>query len=133
MPLSPAPVMLEKSVSMICRTIIAMLGLLAMPALLLAQNETITIKSHSRGGSNQPSQWAFLSGELDGQHVVLQCLLSHDDCKELARGQYEIERLLEDEGSYPNCPNVDLFRLGADRWKEEPLGEYCMRNGRNGR
>ena len=115
------------------RTIVLLCVLTAAPTLLLAQNETIVIKSHSRSSDGPPAKWAFVYGELDGQHVVLQCLLSHDDCKELAKGQYEIDRLLEEQSSYPKCQNVDLFRLGADRSKEEPLGEYCMRNGRSGR
>ena len=58
-------------------------------------------------------------------------MLSHADCKELPRGEYDIERLLEGEGSYPNCPNVDLYRVGADSFKEEPLGEYCVLREKN--
>jgi len=108
------------------RRIVLLLGVLTMAASLCAQNETITIKSHSRGGKSTPPDRAFLNGELDGQPVVLWCVLSHSDCKELPRGEYNIERLLGGEGSYKNCPNVDLYRLGANSFQEEPLGEYCL-------
>ena|SRR5271165_1158665 len=106
--------------------IVVLLGFLTIPALLYSQHETITIKSHSRGGKNTAPERAFLYGELNGQPAVLQCLLSHSDCKELPRGQYEIERLIEDEASYKGCANVDLYRIGADRSREEPLGEHCL-------
>ncbi len=106
---------------------ILLLGFLAIPALLCAQHETITIKGRSRGGKSSPGDRALLYGDLDGHSVVLQCVLAHDDCKELPRGQYEIDRLIDGEGSYKDCPNVDIYRVGADRSKEEPLGEYCLR------
>jgi len=99
-----------------------------MPALLFAQHETITVKSRSRSGTSAAGDRALLHADLDGQAVVLECVLSHDDCKELPRGEYEIDRLLDGEGSYRNCPNVDIYRMGADRSKEEPLGEYCLRD-----
>ena len=106
--------------------IIVLLAFVAMSASLSAQSETITIKRHARSGKNPPGEFAVLYGELDGNAVVLQCVLSHADCKELPTGQYNIERLLEGEGSYKNCPNVDLYRPGADSFQEEPLGEYCL-------
>ena len=108
--------------------IVVMVAVLAMSSPLYGQHETITIKSHSRSGKagSADRAYLYLYADLDGRAVVLQCVLSHDDCKELARGEYNIERLLEGEGSYPNCPNVDLYRLGADSFKEEPLGEYCL-------
>ena len=108
------------------RQLIVLFGLLAITQSVSAQNETIMIKSHSRSGKNPGGDVVLLHGELDGNRVMLQCVLSHSDCKELPRGQYNIERLLEDEGSYPNCPNVDIYRLGADSSTEEPLGEYCL-------
>lgn len=108
------------------RKIVVLMGAVAMTSLLCAQSDTITIKRHSRGGKNPPGGLAFLYGELDGQAVILRCVLSHSDCKELPRGDYNIERLLEGEGSYKNCSNVDIFRPGADSFKEEPLGEYCL-------
>ena len=108
------------------RQIVVLMALLAVTPPLCAQHETITIMSHSRGGKAGAADRAFLYGELDGHAVVLQCVLSHDDCKELPKGEYNIERLLEGEGSYRDCPNVDLYRLGADSFKEEPLGEYCL-------
>jgi hypothetical protein len=103
---------------------IVLLGILAITTSLFAQNETITIQSHSK---SPDSDVALLYGELDGNRVVLRCALSHSDCKELTKGRYNIERLLQGEGSYPNCPNVDIYRLGADSSMEEPLGEYCLR------
>ena len=103
---------------------IVLLGMLTIATTVFAQNETITIKSHSRAGKN--GDVALLYGELEGNRVVLRCALSRGDCKELPNGQYDIERLLLGEGSYPNCPNVDIYRLGADAFKEEPVGEYCL-------
>ncbi len=115
---------------LLLRRIVLLLGLVATATSLLAQNETLTVKSHSRGGKNPPNGLAFLYGDLDGRAVVLQCLLSHADCKELSRGQYSLERLLDGEGSYKNC-SVDVYRLGANSSKEEPLGEYCLRHEQN--
>ncbi len=109
------------------RNIILLLGFLAVPGLLCAQHEMITIKGHSRGGKNSAGDRAFLYADLDGHSVVLQCVLAHADCKELSRGQYEIDRLIDGEGSYKGCSNVDIYRIGAERSKEEPLGEYCLR------
>lgn len=111
---------------MLRKSNIVLLAILAMSISLSAQTESITIKSHTRGGKSTPPDLAFLRGEMEGKAVLLQCVLSHSDCKELPRGEYNIERLLEGEGSYPNCPNVDIYRLGADSFKEEPLGEYCL-------
>ncbi|MFZ0794813.1 MAG: hypothetical protein WAM65_13650 [Candidatus Korobacteraceae bacterium] len=104
-----------------------MLGFLVMPALLCAQHETITIKGSSRGSKNSAGDRVFVYGDLEGHSVVLRCVLAHSDCKELPRGEYEIDRLLDGEGAYKDCPNVDIYRIGAERSKEEPLGEYCMR------
>ena len=114
------------------RNVILLLGFVVMPALLCAQHEMITIKGHSRGGAtggkSSAGDRAFLYGDLDGRPVVLQCVLSHADCRELPRGQYEIDRLIVgEEGAYKGCPNVDIYRVGAERSKEEPLGEYCLR------
>jgi len=109
----------------LCR-IVLLLGVVIIATSLWAQNETIAIKSHTRGGKSTPPDRAFLHGELDGQPVTLWCVLSHSDCKELSPGEYNIERLLLGEGSYKNCPNVDIYRLGANSFKEDPLGEYCL-------
>jgi hypothetical protein len=109
------------------RKIAVLIGAMAMTSLVCAQSDTITVQRHSRGGKNPAGGLALLYGELDGRAVLLQCVLSHADCKELPAGEYNIERLLEGEGSYKGCPNVDLYRLGADSFKEEPLGEYCLR------
>ncbi len=108
------------------RAMTVLLGLMAISTSVFAQSETITIKGHSRRGKS-PGEIALLSGELeDGDSVVLRCVLSHTDCRELAKGQYNIERLLDGEGSYPNCSNVDIYRLGKNSFQEEPLGEYCL-------
>jgi len=107
------------------REMTVLLGLMAISTVAFAQSETITIRGHSRRG-NPPGQVALLSAELDGDSVVLRCVLSHADCKELPKGQYNIERLLDGEGSYPGCSNVDIFRLGRNSFQEEPLGEYCL-------
>ena len=112
------------------RRIVLLLGLVAVSTLLFAQNETLTITGHARGGKNPPNGLAFLYGDLEGRSVVLQCALSHADCKELPRGQYSLERLIDGEGSYKNC-SVDVYRLGADSSKELPLGEYCLRHEQN--
>jgi len=106
--------------------IAVLVAALAVTPLLYGQHETITIERHSRGGKNPPGGVALLYGNLDGQQVVLRCTLSHDDCKELSKGEYNIERLLLGEGSYKDCPNVDIYRLGADSFQEQPLGEYCL-------
>jgi hypothetical protein len=116
---------LEMAMILRFRGIALLLGAVSIAASLSAQNETITIKRHARGGKNPPGKLALLYGDLDGYSVVLQCELSHADCKELPPGEYNIERLLDGEGSYKNC-SVDIYRLGADSFKEEPLGEYCL-------
>lgn len=53
-------------------------------------------------------------------------MLSRTDCVWLGPGQYEIARLKPGQGSYQNCSSVNIYRLGADRLKEKPLGEYCL-------
>jgi hypothetical protein len=105
---------------------IFLLALLGVVPLLAAQNETITIESRSRGGSYPLGDRAFLHSKIDGEPYDLECVLSHADCVWLSPGQYEIARLILDEGSYKNCSNVDIYRLGANRLKEKPLGEYCL-------
>jgi hypothetical protein len=106
--------------------IVLLFGLLSIATPLLAQSETITIKRHTRGGKNPPNSLALLYGNMDGRSVVLQCVVSHSDCKELPQGDYSLERLLQGEGSYKNCSNVDIYRLGSGSAQEDPLGEYCL-------
>jgi hypothetical protein len=106
--------------------IVLLLAVVAIAIPLFAQSETITIKRHTRGGKNPPNSLALLYGDLDGRSVVLQCVLSHSDCKELPQGDYSLERLLQGEGTYKNCSNVDVYRLGSGSAQEEPLGEYCL-------
>ena len=102
--------------------IAVLIGVLVAGPTLYAQHESIVIKSSKRPAADRVA----LYGRLDGHPVALQCMASHSDCKELPRGEYNIERLLEGEGSYKGCPNVDIYRLGGDSFKEEPLGEYCL-------
>jgi hypothetical protein len=90
------------------------------------ENEKITIERRSRGGKSLLGDRAFLYSKIDGEPYVLECVLSHSDCVELPPNQYEIARLVTGEGSYKNCPNVDVYRIGANRLKEKPLGEYCL-------
>ncbi len=113
------------------RNFVLLVGVLATATALSAQNETITIKRHTRSGKNASRTVALLYGDLDGRPAVLRCVLSHADCKELPPGEYDIERLLDGEGSYDGCPNVDIYHLGADSSQEEPLGEYCLLEPKN--
>lgn len=113
------------------RKLVLLIGVLAVATPVFAQNETITVKRHARNSKKASGAVAFLYGELDGQPAVLRCVLSHADCKELAPGQYDIERLLDGEGSYEGCLNVDIYRLGADSSQEQPLGEYCLLEPKN--
>jgi hypothetical protein len=122
------------------KTILALLGLVAVASLLFAQNEKIKIKNSSqthdypnldldssRAVQYLPGDRVFLDADLGKDSVVLVCYVSHDDCVTLSPGDYEIARLIPGEGSYKSCPNVDIYRIGADRLKEKPLGEYCLR------
>jgi hypothetical protein len=104
------------------RGILVLMSVLAASSELLAQHETILIKSSKRPATDR----VVLYGELNGQRVALQCMAAREYCKELPHGEYNIERLLEGEGSYKGCANVDLYRPGADSFKEAPLGEYCL-------
>ncbi len=102
---------------------------LAISPLLSAQNERITITHQSSYGGKKSvlNAYALLSAKLgDDDQVLLTCELSHEDCIQLALGQYEIARLIPGEGSYKDCHNVDIYRIGANRLKEKPLGEYCL-------
>jgi hypothetical protein len=99
---------------------------LAVAPSMSAQNEKITIEKATRGGKYPLGDRAFLYSKIDGEPYVLECELSHADCAELSPGEYEIARLIRGEGSYQNCPNVDIYRSGANRLKEKPLGEYCF-------
>jgi hypothetical protein len=121
------------------RMILALLGLVAVSSSLLAQNEKIKIKN-----SSQPNVYpnldldslravqellgdrVFLEADLGKDSVALTCYVSHYDCVALRPGDYEVARLIPGEGSYKGCANVDIYRIGADRLKEKPLGEYCL-------
>jgi hypothetical protein len=102
---------------------------LAISPLLSAQNERITITGQSSYGGKKSvlNAYALLCAKLgDDDQVLLTCELSHEDCIQLALGQYEIARLIPGEGSYKDCSNIDIYRIGANRLKEKPLGEYCL-------
>jgi len=105
---------------------ILLLAFLAVAPLMSAQNEKITIERVARGGKSLLADRAFLYSKIGGEPYVLECVLSQSNCTELSPGQYEIARLIPSEGSYKNCPNVDIYRVGTDRLKDKPLGEYCL-------
>jgi len=107
---------------------VLLLVLLAVAPLVSAQNERITIEKSTWGGKYPLGDRAFLDSKIDGEPYVLECELSRTDCAELSPGEYEIARLIPGEGSYKKCPksNVDIYRVGANRLKEKPLGEYCL-------
>ena len=111
--------MLNKQVTLI-------LALLAVAPLMSAQNERITIEKSTRCGQYPMGDRACFDVKIDGEPYGLHCQLSHTDCIELSPGEYEIARLIPGEGCYKNCPNVDIYRIGANRLKEKPLGEYCF-------
>ncbi len=119
-------VIIDGNVIVLNTKAILLLALLAVAPLVSAQNERITIESSSWGGSYLLGDRAFLHSNIDGEPYALECVLSHTDCTELSPGKYEIDRLIPDEGSYKNCPNVAIYRIGANRLKEKPLGEYCL-------
>ena len=108
------------------KAILLLALVLAVAPLTSAQNVKITIESRSRGGKSLLGDRAFLHSTIYGEPYTLECVLSHHDCVELLPGDYEIARLMPEEGSYKNCENVDIYRLGADRLKDKPLGEYCL-------
>jgi hypothetical protein len=112
--------MLNKQVTLI-------LALLALAPMMSAQNERITIEKSTRCGQYPLGDRACLYSKIGGEPYLLNCQLSHTDCTELSPGEYEIARLIPGEGSNKNCPNVDIYRIGAHRLKEKPLGEYCLR------
>jgi hypothetical protein len=109
---------------MIGKKLLAMLGFLAFSSVLFAQSEKITIKASSRQGKN--GEVVFLEADLAGRTVDLTCLEPHSDCKVLRSGEYEMLRLVRNEGTYNDCQNIDIYRTGADRTREKPLGEYCL-------
>jgi hypothetical protein len=106
---------------MIAKKLLAMLGFVAFSSALFAQSENIAIKASSR-----QSDVVFLAADLAGRAVDLTCLQSHSDCKMLRSGEYEMLRLVGNEGTYNDCQNVDIYRIGADRTREKPLGRYCL-------
>ncbi len=122
------------------KTILALLGLVFISPSLFAQNEKIKIKNSSQTHDDYQNldlysprvpkyplgDRVFLDAELGKDSVVLWCAVSHNDCLALNPGDYEIARLIPGEGSYKVCPNVNIYRIGADRLKEKPLGEYCL-------
>jgi hypothetical protein len=109
------------------KTILVLLGVVAISPLLFGQNEKIAIQSHSRAGKYPlGDDQLLLYADLDEGSVILRCESSHKDCVVLPPGDYEIARLILGEGSYKNCANVDIYRIDADRSKGKPLGEYCL-------
>ena len=121
------------------KTILALLGLVAVSSSLFAQNEKIKIKNSSqtheypnldldslRAVQYLPGDRVVLHADLGKDSTALTCYVSHNDCVALSPGDYEIARLIPGEGSYKGCRNVDIYPIGADRLKEKPLGEYCL-------
>jgi hypothetical protein len=121
------------------KTILAVLGLVAVSSSLFAQNEKIKIKNSSqthvypnldldspRVAQELLGDRVFLYADLGKDSTGLTCNVSHNDCVALSPGDYEIARLIPGEGSYKDCSNIDIYRIGADRLKEKPLGEYCL-------
>lgn len=111
---------------MLKKETIVLLALLAVVPLMSAQNERITIENSRWGGKGPSGDRAFLYSKIDGEPYALECQLSQTDCALLSPGEYEISWLIQGEGSYKNCPNIDIYRIGADRLKEKPLGDYCL-------
>jgi hypothetical protein len=113
---------------MLKKQVILIFALLTLAPLVNGQNEKVIIEKGTRGGGRYPlGERAYLDVKIDGERgYLLVCVLSHADCRELPPGEYEIARLIPGEGSYKDCPNVDIYRVGADRLKEKPLGEYCL-------
>ena len=106
---------------MIPKKLLAMLVFVAFSSALFAQSENIAIKASSR-----QKGVVFLAANLAGRAVDLTCLESHPDCKVLRSREYEMLRLVGNEGTYNDCQNVDIYLTGADRTREEPLGRYCL-------
>jgi len=113
---------------MLNKQVTLLLALLAVAPFMSAQNERITIEKSTRCGQYPLGDRACFDAKIDGEPYGLECELSHADCAELPPGEYEIARLIPGEGSHKKCSksNVDLYRVGANRLKEKPLGEYCL-------
>ena len=102
-----------------------MLCVLAISPAVFAQNEHIKIKNWERGWMTMGNV-VWLHADLGNEAVFLRCDLSNDNCQILVPGNYEVARLIRGEGAYKDCSSVDVYRIGADRLKEKPLGEYCL-------
>ncbi|MFZ0313938.1 MAG: hypothetical protein WAL85_14620 [Candidatus Korobacteraceae bacterium] len=107
---------------MLRKTILVLFSLFAVSLAIAAQSERAVIKGKSRVARAEGS----LEVELADGPAVLWCDASRKDCVELSPGNYEVVRLLAGEGAYKGCPNVDIYRIGADRSKEKPLGKYLV-------
>lgn len=103
-----------------------LLALLLVPVLASAQGERITIRGSSRGGKYPLGDRWYLEATLDHEPVLLKCEPTESSCVFLQPGEYEVARLVPHEGLYKDCTSIDIYRMGADRLKEKPLGEYCV-------
>ncbi len=122
------------------KTILALLGLVAVSSPLFAQNEKIKIKNGSqtheypnldldslRAVQYLPGDRVVLHADLGKDSTALTCYVSHNDCVALSPGDYEIARLIPGEGSYTGCRNLDIYPICSDRLMDRPFGEYCLR------
>jgi hypothetical protein len=102
------------------KSLLVVLGLVAIVPTVSAQNQKIAVKS-----SSVQKKVVRLEADSEGKSVELECFLSQKSCTALAPGNYLMMRLTSG-GTYQDCPNVDIYSPGGNPAKDQPLGEYCL-------
>jgi hypothetical protein len=102
------------------KRLLMLFAFIAFSLRLSAEDQTITIKSHSVNKNVM-----LLEADLAGRQVELECFVSEKSCAALTPGDYLMVRLTRG-GIYQDCANVDIYGIAAHPPKGKQLGEYCL-------
>jgi hypothetical protein len=91
-------------------------------ALVLAQQQTLSIVVKEATVS---TGLVFVTADMGGKSIELQCTQSMPGCVSLKNGKYVMVQLPKNHGMY-DCQNVDVFPDGSNPASAQRLGTYCM-------
>jgi hypothetical protein len=67
----------------------------------------------------------FVTADMGGKSIELQCTQSMPGCVSLKNGKYAMVQLPKNHGMY-DCQNVDVFPDGANPASTQRVGTYCL-------
>lgn len=100
---------------------ICMFLLLSVSSFSGMPNELIFVKK-----SSVQKNVVTVDGEIKGKEIQLICFVSEKNCQELSGGTYLFIRLKASEGTYNDCPNIDVYTNNSADKQAKQLGEYCL-------